>query len=70
MKKSPQQIKCSSTLSCIGHVRYLSFACNCHTQGDVDCLHWDVTPLTVHADTASNMKLYLSKCYVNEVNAM
>jgi len=43
MKKSPQQIKCSSTLSQIGQVRHLSFACNCQTHGDVDhlLLPWD-----------------------------
>ena len=34
MKKSPQQIEHSSTLLEMGHVRYLSFACNCQTHGD------------------------------------
>ena len=36
MEKSPQQMKCSSTLSQIGQVRYVLFASSCQTHGDVD----------------------------------
>jgi len=36
MEKSPQQIKCSSTLSQIGQVRYVLFASSCQTHGDME----------------------------------
>jgi len=50
MENSPQQMKFSSTLSQIGQVRYVSFASNCQTHGDVEhsLLPWQLLAKSSH----------------------